>query len=69
MPRAWGRLGYGREVLKTLFPLQLKWIISYNLLDPKYISCIKPPRAQVSVDLANKSADEVYLAIAGLESN
>jgi len=36
MPRAWGRLGYGREV---------------------------------SVDLANKSADEVYLAIAGLESN
>ena len=24
---------------------------------------------QVSVDLANKSADEVYLAIAGLESS
>jgi len=36
MPKAWGRLGYGREV---------------------------------SVDLANKSADEVYLAIAGLESS
>jgi len=36
LPKAWGRLGYGREV---------------------------------SVDLANKSADEVYLAIAGLEKS
>ena len=54
MPKAWGRLGYGREVISCYGRVQaLSSLFSL----------------QVSVDLANKSADEVYLAIAGLEAD
>ena len=54
MPKAWGRLGYGREVISCYGRVEaLSSLFSL----------------QVSVDLANKSADEVYLAIAGLESS
>ena len=54
MPKAWGRLGYGREVISCYGQVQ-------------DLSSLFP--LQVSVALANKSADEVYLAIAGLESS